>query len=296
MPRYWVIAPFHYDQPERFRRVWEYDLAHNVISIGWREFPNVSTFSKDDLKKIFATTYPNASQSNQTRVVNTFRSFYHEIDVGDVIIARAGRNILAGVGVVTRRAFYSEKMNETAAGDEWAYSNHLGVAWARAPRNKNFHRNVFAIHTLYEINLSKFTKLVGLDPLQFPPPSIPPDGLYPGDYSNERTYVEGAVRQVLVNAYERDSAAREACIRANGCRCSVCGMSFEERYGPTGRGFIHVHHRVPISARGGTYTLKPKTDLAPACPNCHAMLHTQDPPLTIIELQDIIRRFSSGQS
>ena len=50
-------------------------------------------------------------------------------------------------------------------------------------------------------------------------------------------------------------------------------MDFEETYGELGRGFIHVHHLVPISSIGKTYQIDPINDLAPVCPNCHAMLH-----------------------
>ena len=35
MPRYWIIAPYHADRPEWWERVWEFDLANNLISIGW---------------------------------------------------------------------------------------------------------------------------------------------------------------------------------------------------------------------------------------------------------------------
>jgi 5-methylcytosine-specific restriction enzyme A len=44
-------------------------------------------------------------------------------------------------------------------------------------------------------------------------------------------YREGAVRQILVNAYERDRAAREACIAHFGPVGGVCGLRFEEKYG-----------------------------------------------------------------
>ena len=50
-------------------------------------------------------------------------------------------------------------------------------------------------------------------------------------------------------------------------------MSFEEVYGEVGRGFIEVHHIVPISERGGDYIVDPIRDLIPLCSNCHAMIH-----------------------
>lgn len=98
-------------------------------------------------------------------------------------------------------------------------------------------------------------------------------------------YREGAVRQVLVNAYERDRAARQACIDHFGPACVVCDLRFEERYGPLGAGFIHVHHIVPLAEIGAGYQVRPTEDLRPVCPNCHAMLHRRRPPLTVEELR-----------
>lgn len=56
-------------------------------------------------------------------------------------------------------------------------------------------------------------------------------------------------------------------------------------YGEIGNGFIHVHHLVPLSAIKENYHLDPINDLIPVCPNCHAMLHRQNPPLTPEELK-----------
>ncbi|MBU3680073.1 MAG: hypothetical protein FGM32_10790 [Candidatus Kapabacteria bacterium] len=65
-------------------------------------------------------------------------------------------------------------------------------------------------------------------------------------------------------------------------------MNFEDVYGPIGRGFIHVHHRRPISAAGGSYSINPSTDLVPVCPNCHSMMHRRTPPYTVEELRGMM--------
>jgi 5-methylcytosine-specific restriction enzyme A len=92
-----------------------------------------------------------------------------------------------------------------------------------------------------------------------------------------------------VNAYERDRAARQACISHYGLACVVCGLRFEERYGVLGAGFIHVHHVVPLSELGPNYKLDPVADLRPVCPNCHGMLHRRRPPISIEALRDAVR-------
>lgn len=50
-------------------------------------------------------------------------------------------------------------------------------------------------------------------------------------------------------------------------------MSFEEVNGEKAKGYIKVHHIVPLSERGGDYVVSPIKDLISLCPNCHAMVH-----------------------
>ena len=101
-------------------------------------------------------------------------------------------------------------------------------------------------------------------------------------------YIEGKSKKVSINKYERDRKARIICIKHYGCKCVVCGFSFEVVYGGVGKDFIHVHHLVPISTIGEEYHLDPVNDLRPVCPNCHAMLHKSDPPFSIEELSSLI--------
>jgi len=96
---------------------------------------------------------------------------------------------------------------------------------------------------------------------------------------------EGAVRQVIVNSYERSAAARTTCIKAHGYCCAVCDLDMGQRYGEVGEGFIHVHHLVEISTVSEEYEVDPVEDLRPVCPNCHAMLHRRIPTLTIEDLK-----------
>jgi 5-methylcytosine-specific restriction protein A len=116
------------------------------------------------------------------------------------------------------------------------------------------------------------------------------EDLHPSEIPDAVEFTEGAVRRVVVNAYERDRDARAACIKAHGTRCAVCDMSFAERYGELGRGFIHVHHKKPLALRRAEYKLRPSIDLVPVCPNCHAMLHTFTPPIAVQELKAIYER------
>ncbi|MBE8233557.1 MAG: HNH endonuclease [Endozoicomonadaceae bacterium] len=101
-------------------------------------------------------------------------------------------------------------------------------------------------------------------------------------------YYEGASKTISVNIYERNVKARTKCMELFGLSCAACKFNFESNYGMLGKGFIHIHHLTPISEVGVEYKLNPEKDLRPVCPNCHAMLHRTQPPLSISELITIL--------
>jgi len=99
---------------------------------------------------------------------------------------------------------------------------------------------------------------------------------------------EGAGRTVIVNGFERNAEARTACLKHHGLKCIVCAFDFEQTYGPLGIGYIHVHHVVPLSEIRSEYIVNPVRDLVPICPNCHAMVHSTHPSLTIAQLREAL--------
>ena len=105
---------------------------------------------------------------------------------------------------------------------------------------------------------------------------------------DQRRLFEGAKKTIIVNAYERSAKARQLCIKHYGSTCIVCDFDFEKTYGEFGKGFIHVHHLTPIADIREHYEVDPIKDMRPVCPNCHAMLHRDEPPLTIEELKSLI--------
>ena len=109
--------------------------------------------------------------------------------------------------------------------------------------------------------------------------------------ATKELFDEGDCEQISTNRYERNPEARRKAIEYHGVKCVVCGMDFEETYGELGRGFIHIHHIVPISSKGKTKVDYQK-DLVPVCPNCHAMLHRSihGKVLSIKELKDILKK------
>ena len=107
---------------------------------------------------------------------------------------------------------------------------------------------------------------------------------------------EGARVRVHADRYERDPAARAACIEHYGPRCVVCGFNFEATYGDAAAGFIHVHHLRPLSADGEDHVVDPIADLRPLCPNCHSFVHLRVPPLDVEKARGVVDTIRALQS
>lgn len=104
----------------------------------------------------------------------------------------------------------------------------------------------------------------------------------------EQTFSDGTLTRLMTTRYERNPRAREACLKHWGHTCRACGMSFGESYGSVADGFIHVHHRKPLSEIGEEYKVDPLRDLIPLCPNCHAVAHMKKPPYRAAEIRKML--------
>lgn len=102
---------------------------------------------------------------------------------------------------------------------------------------------------------------------------------------------DGGEKRFYTTKYERNQALRDEAIRVHGYSCMVCEINFKDTYGDWGEGFIHVHHKTPLSSSKEKIDVNPKTDLAVVCPNCHSMIHRKKKEtLTIEQLKQKIRR------
>ncbi|MEU4539005.1 HNH endonuclease [Streptosporangium sp. NPDC023825] len=96
----------------------------------------------------------------------------------------------------------------------------------------------------------------------------------------EFSAMEGQLLVRLHVARERSRGLRERKISAvlgsgQSLECQICNFGFEETYGELGKGYIEVHHRLPLHASGKTRTAL--EDLILLCANCHRMCHRKHP-------------------
>ena len=97
---------------------------------------------------------------------------------------------------------------------------------------------------------------------------------------------EGTIKEVEHKIRERDKTIirlKKASAKGN-LRCEICGFLFSEKYGSIGNGFIEVHHTKPIAEMRPNEKTKIE-DLILICSNCHSMIHSKRPCLTIDELK-----------
>jgi predicted HNH restriction endonuclease len=105
----------------------------------------------------------------------------------------------------------------------------------------------------------------------------------------EMDVLEGEMATCTTRFRQRNRTVIAAKKRLSDGKCEACGMRFAERYDmPPGKDCLHAHHKNPIAERNGA-TVTSLKDLVLVCPNCHAVIETFHPVLTIQQLKMKIR-------
>lgn len=146
MPTTWAIAPFEARDSQAFDDVWGFALTNQVISIGWRELGDLSGLDRPDLLSKVITTYPQLPLATHTLFTNMLWAFWHDIKIGDIVVARRGRKALVGIGRVTGPASYAPGRNPACT-----HPNFLPVEWDPSTGPVNFESLVFAMHTVWQL-------------------------------------------------------------------------------------------------------------------------------------------------
>ncbi len=197
MPRYWAIAPSSSDDPDLYDAVWNYDLANGIISIGWRELGDISSLDDVQIRERLYKELPAYKQKPgaATTAARMLHKFYHVIAPGDVIFARWGLKMIAGVGTVKRTAYYDpDKLLPVFEqfGPEYAamaHPNFIDVEWREDMRDEEYEDRVFGLTTLHEIAEDKARELLEDDERPIPPGNNPQEAERSTNFALER-YLE----------------------------------------------------------------------------------------------------------
>jgi predicted HNH restriction endonuclease len=108
----------------------------------------------------------------------------------------------------------------------------------------------------------------------------------------EQIFLEGKVKYFLHTYKERDKKLvalkkKNAFDKNPLLPCEICNISFKDTYGDIGEGFIEAHHIFPISQLTEETEVK-LDDLILICSNCHKMIHTKRPWLTINQIKNLL--------
>ena len=254
---YWLFAVLYDSRPELWPTLLDTGLAAQQYPAGW---------------------------TNEARNVNALK----RLKRGDAIVAAFMRHRFGGYGILTSDFFRGGRSLSIPAEDNFhEFQERATVDWSAIPletakpyvdchslKAEGYDIDLRVGSCLRQIDERTYLKLRKmLDNAGAEPVRRVPNLLLPEEIAHSEELIEGAVRSIVVNAYERNPEARRRCIEAHGTCCCICGFDFGEVYGVVAEGYIHVHHLRPLSEIKEEYVVDPVNDLRPVCPNCHAVLH-----------------------
>jgi 5-methylcytosine-specific restriction endonuclease McrA len=253
----WRLIAHHEDCEEAI----ELMKNTNRLAIGWSDIGSLDNFkSKDDIAKAIREHYPTLGNSH-TGGPSLWN--FKEIQIGDLVIVNVNHKRDSVFEVIDNYEYVISK------------KSLLGYQHQRKA-------------ILRDINAEELWKSVGGNIIQGENIRWSLVKCLKTKKTENILYEEGIIHSVLSSQVERNIFARQACIEYYGYKCQICSFDFVDKYGELGKNFIHVHHIEDISLKGGEYTVNPKKDLIPVCPNCHAMLHKQRPAMMPDELKRIM--------
>ena len=227
MVRYWVIAPYNYEDRAAFDACWRYDHANGVIAIGW-DLGDLSNLSKEVISARYLENTARDPKEWESKSRHQVIKFWKEIQTDDIIIARGGRKRVVGIGRALGPAFYDpEKGNVRAGSIAEPFPNFLPVRWEKG--EKEFPRTEFGMQTLCEMPAERYAEL-------FETPALSES---PGEAENSAFRLEKHLEDFIVANFDRVFRGEYAYFRDDGQR--------EGRQYPTDIGPIDILAREPAT-------------------------------------------------
>lgn len=258
-------------------RIWR--MAFRVGDSGYEMWPHcleygVAAITNYALAKIDLSKYPHDEPRDLWAQLApaqkySLRKVVYEMKKGDIIFAKKGPNIIAKGIVKGSYRFDSKFRIVDPNGVPWAHQ--VPVDWSL-----NFSPIRISLG-----NQQRYTvrELTSSDVKQI-------DSKL--ETTREDTAIEGQT-YTRESVFRRRNAALIQAKKANSdYRCEVCGFNFEETYGSIGHEYIIAHHNEPVSRRKRP-SLTTLEEISLLCANCHAMVHTSNPPLLLHKLKNRLK-------
>ncbi len=247
--------------------MWPRCFELGVAAITYRPLAKVdlSEYPQGEPKNLWAKLQPSQSAS--------LRRVAYEIKKGDVIYVKEGPMIVSK-GVVTGPYKFDISFRLSCPDSDVQWSHQVPVEW--------------------EPDFQAVQLLLGSEPTTV----LPLEGerlqlLEKTIYGTRSTIeakeaVEGERYKAEAIFRKRSRALIEAKKAKSDGRCEVCGFGFKERYGTAVNDCLIAHHINPISGRAAA-SKTTLDDIALLCPNCHAVIHSFDEPLSLERLRQLLK-------
>ena len=204
----------------------------------------------------------------------SLRKVVYKMNPGDTIYVKQGRQIV-GRGTVTSRYFFDEDCDMLAEGSGLPWAHQVRIDW--------------------EPDFTPVTILLGSEPttvLRLSGKRLQQLDKALGKAKRDADKIEvkeGKRYRAEATFRTRSRALIRAKKESSDGSCEVCGFRFDTAYRKLSRDCLIAHHLKQIGGRlrASTTTID---DIALLCPNCHAAVHTEDPPIP----PDKLRRMLKG--
>ncbi len=259
----WRMA---FRQGNRGYELWPTCYEYSVAAISYYEL------DETDLSKFPAREPADLWQCLSASQKSSLKRVAHEMTKGDVIYVKQGP-LIVGRGTVKGRYKFRLNLN-IFDNDDYLWPHQVPVAWE--PDFPSFRLLLGGEqHTVLKLTEQHIAHLKA--------------ALSSALTSEEEIQVrEGDLTSRTIRFRQRNRAIIEAKKRTSRGICETCAMSFSARYRLAGKDCLQVHHKNPMAEREGA-TVTTLNDLVLLCPNCHAVVHTFAPGLTLEKLKAKIK-------
>jgi 5-methylcytosine-specific restriction enzyme B len=142
--RYWLFAP------GRNAEFWEEFYSAGIMAIGWDYLGDLKNFSNKEEIAEAIRRHDNDPDSSKKNNATSCYSFSNEMQTGDYVFAKVGRNRIVGMGNITSDYYFDEAREE--------YKHVRKVDWKIKGKWEVSDDNHFALKTLTDI--TRYTKFV----------------------------------------------------------------------------------------------------------------------------------------
>ena len=82
---------------------------------------------------------------------------------------------------------------------------------------------------------------------------------------------------------------KKECLDYYGAICDICGFDFGYTYGEAYESCIQVHNHKHVEGEEILETTHPIEDLIPVCHNCHCVIHSTTPPISVDDMRKMVK-------